>query len=533
MALRAMKSAYFTIGLLALGACKDEKETQLPIVGTAGGQAQGASVAAAGGGGASNAGVPGLMPVAGSSTSTPLTSLDAGPQITAVSSPNDAGAADAGGAIDAGTAPQAAADAGAVQEPAKPGAPAPVPSGGKPWLEPAPRAKCAEGDNPDQKVSGLNGNFNCNLKVAGKVAAPHFLSHAWYKDCAYVNAADGTAVIKVPENGEPKVMTTLTAAGFRSNWETMKVNEKRGLLAGFESNGAQLSVYDVSKDCAAPVLQGTLNLGLGAGGHAGNWSPDGTIYYASSSFAMAIHAVDMTDPKAPKVITSNFDRHTHDLYVDKEGNRGFFSVSYQTSGSLAIMDLSEIQARKPNARGRLIKELMWPDGSWSQYSTPVTYGGKEYLMFSDELGSGACGERQPHWGYGRIFDIQDIMNPKLVSLIKTEAQDSANCASVGSTLGFGSGTHYCNVDRLEDPRLFVCGEWAAGVRVYDVRDPYKPREVAYFDRADANVPGLVRVLPEQRKLWVATTAIDTLGGPGTFYVLEFPEGTEPAQILEN
>ena len=41
----------------------------------------------------------------------------------------------------------------------------------------------------------------------------------------------------------------------------------------------------------------------------------------------------------------------------------------------------------------------------------------------------------------------------------------------------------------DDPRVFACGNWDAGLRVYDIRNPWQPKEVAYFDRADGGVPG--------------------------------------------
>jgi hypothetical protein len=55
------------------------------------------------------------------------------------------------------------------------------------------------------------------------------------------------------------------------------------------------------------------------------------------------------------------------------------------------------------------------------------------------------------------------------------------------------------------------------VRVFDIRNPWRPTELAYFDTAEANVPGLVRILVEAQELWVATL-------PGTFYVLKFADG---------
>jgi hypothetical protein len=147
----------------------------------------------------------------------------------------------------------------------------------------------------------------------------------------------------------------------------------------------------------------------------------------------------------------------------------------------------------------------------------VTYRGRDYLVITDELGSGACDNpEKPPYGYARIFDIQEETNPVLVSKIKTESLNPCTGAPpVGG--GFGVGTHYCNVDRLENPRLLACGFWDGGVRVFDIRNPWRPTELAYFDTATANVPGLVRILVEERELWVATL-------PSTFYVLKFADG---------
>jgi hypothetical protein len=406
---------------------------------------------------------------------------------------------------------------------------------GTPFLGTVPRATCAAGDQADGMIQALSGDFRCNLQVAGQVEAPHFLSLAWHNDCAYVNGPDGTTVIHVAADGTPTVTTTLTELGFRSNWESMKVNAKSGLLAGYESNGTTLTIYDVSADCKAPALQSSTKLEvglLGSAGHAGSFSPDGTIYYASSMFTSDVFAVDLAMPKTPKVITTTFDRSAHDLYVAKDGNRGYFANPDLTAlgiGRFAVMDLSQIQARAPNAKGSLIHEISWQDGSISQYPILITYRGRDYLMITDELGSGNCDDPlKPQWGYARIFDMADEKNPKLVSLIKTEAQDPKNCVAAGEatggTDGFGIGTHYCNVDRLDDPRLLTCGEWDAGVRVFDIRNPWRPKEVAYFDTPTANVPGLTRVVADKRELWVAVT-------PGTFYVLKFPAGSVVDQIL--
>ena len=75
--------------------------------------------------------------------------------------------------------------------------------------------------------------------------------------------------------------------------------------------------------------------------------------------------------------------------------------------------------------------------------------------------------------------------------------------------------HYCNVDRRDDPRLLSCALWAGGVRLYDIRNPWRPKEVAYFNVPGTAVPGLTRIRVDRRELWLSTLT--------TFYVLSLPE----------
>jgi hypothetical protein len=80
------------------------------------------------------------------------------------------------------------------------------------------------------------------------------------------------------------------------------------------------------------------------------------------------------------------------------------------------------------------------------------------------------------------------------------------------------------VDRFDNPRLLSCGNFDAGVRVYDIRNPWRPKEIAYFDTPQVSVPSMQRIFVEKRELWVAS-------GSGEFFVLKFTPGSAPDQIL--
>jgi hypothetical protein len=405
--------------------------------------------------------------------------------------------------------------------PALPVEPEPFEGEGNPWIAPVPRAACRGGDKPETGLQGLGTDVQCNLDIKGQVDVEQFLSFAWYEDCAYANSPSGTTVIDVSDVKRPKVVTKLTTPGMLNSWESMKVHEGRGLLVAYQNVGPILDVYDVAINCKAPVLKSSFN--LGGLGHAGNFSPDGTIYYASALNSEQMFAVDITDPGKPRVITSDFDRRAHDVSLGKNGERAYFAFSNPVGlfgmGVVAILDVSQIQARSAQARGVLIHETAWIDGWATQYPLAISYRGRDHLLVTDELGSDVqCVDpERPPFGYARILDIHDERDPTLVSKIKTQAQDPANCKEATAAAGtsFGVGTHYCNVDRQDDPRLLSCGLWTGGVRLFDIRNPWQPKEVAYFNVPGTEVAGLTRISGKKRELWVSTNK--------TFYVLGLPK----------
>jgi hypothetical protein len=158
-----------------------------------------------------------------------------------------------------------------------------------------------------------------------------------------------------------------------------------------------------------------------------------------------------------------------------------------------------VQARTANPQIKLISTFLYPDGSGAQHTIPVTIKGRRYVIQVDEGGGGgAPGFGGPSWSQvcsagitpfptARIVDIDDETKPKLVSNLILEMNNPANCARVTPDLVglsiFSYGTHYCSVDNRHNATTLVCDEFNSGIRVFDIRNPRRPKEIAYFNPA--------------------------------------------------
>jgi hypothetical protein len=269
-----------------------------------------------------------------------------------------------------------------------------------------------------------------------------------------------------------------------------------------------VDVYDLNADCRHPQLQSSTPVGIL--GHESGFAPDGNTFYATSLFSGQITAVDLTNPKLPRPL-GVYDYPSHGFALSSDGNRGYVAA---LDHGLIVVDTSEIQARRPNPRMPEISRLDWSFRSVPQINIPVTIGKRPYLVEVDEFSADEEGNYEvegngPHVGAARIIDISDERAPVVVSDIRLEVNQPKYRDQVGGDPGASSpvqgyAAHYCGVPRQADPGIVACSFIASGLRVFDIRDPYHPREVAYFVAPPAPSP----VVAERSNFAMSKPAFD-------------------------
>ena len=367
---------------------------------------------------------------------------------------------------------------------------------------PVAKADCGPGSAPETALQGQvpradrdSGRsqkaYTCNMELVGQhQGVGSGWQFAWQDHCAYYDtysqSGEGVAVLDVSKPRQPQLATKLTTPAMLGPWESLKVNAKRELLAGVAayspvgSGPLFFDVYDVSEDCADPQLLASLPLNVPIG-HEGNWAQDGKTYYGASTYTSHITAIDVSDPAAPEQVAV-IEQQTHGLSTSADGKR-LYLTGPSCGNGLKIVDVSEIQAREPDPQSTVLGEVCWTDGGTAQHTIPVTIKGHPYIIFVDEGGSEGIGPCCA--GAARLIDIGDETKPRVVSKFKLEIsmpryREQAVEDAAGNGL-FGYQFHYCNVDRLIEPTVLGCGAFQSGVRVIDIRDPFAPREIAYFN----------------------------------------------------
>ncbi|MGH2806280.1 MAG: LVIVD repeat-containing protein [Actinomycetota bacterium] len=387
---------------------------------------------------------------------------------------------------------------------------------------PTPGVSCGPGSKPEGQTQGRVPSKDHESGRAAKgytcnsTQLAHFGETGGYRvhryvdkkghECAYYDTnllfplnsvasggnESGVYVLDMSNPRKPKHTATLSTPAMQSPHESLSLNQNRGLLAagmGYPTwQPGFVDIYSVKQNCRQPELMSSTPVGVL--GHEGEFSPDGKTYWVSSPFTQNLTAIDVTDPRLPTPIATTFNWAFHGFNVSDDGTRmygaetGSVHPNAQTGGEsgLVILDVSDIQKRKPNPEFRFVSFLTWKNVSIPQTAIPITIGWGKYLVEVDEFGSGFA------VGAGRIIDINNEKKPFVVSNLRLEVNNpgpqagpQSNDPGASSSLQ-GYDAHYCAVPTRHDPGIVACSFIVSGLRVFDITDPHRPREIAYFNQ---------------------------------------------------
>ncbi len=388
-------------------------------------------------------------------------------------------------------------------------------------------------------------SYTCNAELVGQALTGSSWGGAVVDTCVYLSRTidpptgyagpppakgSGTAVVDAADSRNPKILEYMASQTMLEPNESLAASASRKLLAGINPyfvyddvrtanlSDSNFEIYDVA-NCRKPVLKGTLTLPH-VRSHGGYFAPDGRTFYLTSftgnipstdrtpsnnkwrvgSKTDALVAIDVSDPAHPRellrwMVPTDVGA-AHHLSISVDGNRAYLNLFGRQLGSsvpdasgIAVVDISALQARKPNPQVSVLGRRVWTDAGPLQGSVEVLVKGRPYV-FASTTGQGGntyqvpgtrgkCPSDTTTFGYISVLDLRDVRNPTRAARIMLESSLPANCEKVTSDPVATAGQPgFCAVDDQHDAKVLACGYGSAGLRVFDIRNPLQPREVA-------------------------------------------------------
>ena len=385
--------------------------------------------------------------------------------------------------------------------------------------------------------------------------------------------ANGVAVVDVHDSAHPTHVATLRTPGAAAVSETLNsVTTPDGrsiLVVGQYGNDAvktgpkPMDIYDVSDpDCTKFRLMATFdwptnihNLTISQNGRyvfatnhlsavdiSGLWDDDpntGVVYLgdirgAIDSSPVAVGpSADVTGPLYEQVPAPLEGNTTHAVVMDHEAWPSPDGTTLYVGGQtpayemFTIIDLTDWLQRSADGTPAGPPHVISQQSGRGHSIRTATINGAPYILHSEESVFGTAyscipetanpfaGPAQP-W----LTDISDPTHPHTVSQFGLEINNLSNCPEQLDSKA-NQSVHYHDVDDPNDTTFVMASMLNGGLRVFDVTNPARPAEVAYFNPGDVDPSSTTlldrawahsRYVKETGEIWLAT-------GNGGFWVV--------------
>jgi hypothetical protein len=293
----------------------------------------------------------------------------------------------------------------------------------------------------------------------------------------------GTSILDASDPRAPKLVRQIPASpGSHSHKvqvgdDLLLVNEEQ--FQGGDPYAAGMIVYDVA-DPLRPNPIGRFESG-GLGVHRIVYS-GGRYAYVSAipeGFGDRIWViVDLADPTAPveagRWWWPGLWRGGGELPSWPEGKRyaahhalldGHIAYLGCGDANLVVLDVSDVSAP------RLVSQVQWSPGGETHTCLPLP--GRGLVVATDEAVKPRCQEEEK---LVRVVDVSDVASPRVVAVCPPPEGDYCSRG-----LRFGPHNLHENLPgSYQSEQIVFVSYFNAGLRVYDISEPVRPREIAFW-----------------------------------------------------
>lgn len=315
-----------------------------------------------------------------------------------------------------------------------------------------------------------------------------------------------TSIVDVSNPAEPKILSRIKTrpkthshkARVCDNIMISNCEQYADSISGYLFNSqfskdieVGLAVTDIS-DPAAPKELAFLKVGginianAPAGVHRFEFDCERKLAYISATDegyrGNIVMIIDLSDPENPAEVSRWWlpgqwvdggeeptwrrnDYHVH--HPNRLGDRLYVPMWY---GGFAIVDVSDV------ANPKTVTHLEYRRPSPTHTTLPIGHEilGRKWLLVFDEDISDKCEDMQASI---LLYDITDEEYPSLAGLFRVREGGKYGRCDGRKNKRFGAHQPH---ERVGEDNLVYAAWFSGGLRIIDISDPYKPKEVGYY-----------------------------------------------------